>query len=924
MRLPRSIGPGPLAFLGFAVISLVAGTYGARQLALEAGCGGAITGGTEEGWERYRAGDMSGAREIFESAASCPPHQLDAAVGMGYVALRDQRIEEARRWIDRALGQEPDNVDALFALGLIHWRESEPHEARDAFERTLELDPDHEEASGYLARIGRVPGPPPYRRPLMRPDTLVYPARASGDRFEIRTPSGWEPFYWKGVNLGAALPGRHPSQFPDSTVYAAWLRGMADMGANVVRTYTIHPPEFYSALADFNAERPTAPIWLVHGVWAELPPGDDYTDTEWENDFFSEMRAVVDLLHGRADIPLRPGHAGGYYTADVSRWTLAFIIGREWEPHSVEAFNERKPELSGWEGRFLRLAGGNPMDAWLAKACEAMVAYESDVYGAQHPIAYTNWPTLDPLEHPTETTVVEEVAIRRALGERVTDPPREYDNDGVSLDASLVTATREFPAGYFASYHAYPYYPDFMAFQPEYLEASSPFGPSNYFGYLLELKAHHVGMPVVISEYGVPASLGIAHFQPQGWHHGGHTEDAMAEIDARMTLEIAAAGMAGGAVFAWIDEWFKKNWLVIDLEIPLDRNRMWLNRLDAEQHYGMIAVEPAEILPGRDLAQRLGAWEDVPSAYDRREGAGLRVTADAAYVWLLVEMSAREPEAEIFVGFDVLRPHAGDSRWPGPGAPGSPVPLDFVLSVSGGEARLVADETANPFLVVPVGAGSMRSSGTRSPLWDGLDRSPRPTPGLFEGRLGVRYNPSLGEASEQDGSYQPLRVIPNRRRFTRDSTEYTAVGYEWGVLRAGPPPDGLWERSPDGRFVEVRIPWTLLGVTDPSQRRALRGATRVESRSGGTVVEFTTDTLDGMGILLAVRHADGQWSSFPSDGSAESVHQFTWATWEQPEWRARPRPVVAAMRAAFDALNGPLVSRTAASRDLRPTRKDDR
>src|SRR5690606_17163154 len=55
------------------------------------------------------------------------------------------------------------------------------------------------------------------------------------------------------------------------------------------------------------------------------------------------------------------------------------------------------------------------------------------------------------------------------------------------------------------------------------------------------------------------------------------------------------------------------------------------------------------------------------------------------------------------------------------------------------------------------------------------------------------------------------------------STEYLAVGYDRGILPAGPPPDGYWERSEDGTVLEVRIPWLLINVTDPSSRTVLQG-----------------------------------------------------------------------------------------------------
>jgi hypothetical protein len=235
------------------------------------------------------------------------------------------------------------------------------------------------------------------------------------------------------------------------------------------------------------------------------------------------MKSVVDLIHGRADLRPRPGHAAGHYVADISPWVLGYVIGREWEPYSVTAYNTRRPESTSWNGRYLDMPLGTPMDAWLARVCEEIVSYETEKYRVQRPVAYTNWPTLDALSHPTEATFEEEAAIRLAFGER-TSLGRGHQEDVETLDPSLVRATEAFPAGYFAAYHVYPYYPDFLVLSQEYSQSVSPFGPSNYFGYLEDIKRIHPDMPVLIAEYGVPTSLGISHIQPNGWHHGGLSE----------------------------------------------------------------------------------------------------------------------------------------------------------------------------------------------------------------------------------------------------------------------------------------------------------------------------------------------------------------------------------------------------------------
>ncbi len=883
------------------------------QTAAQETCPRASGPDAEAGWLAYQAGDMSVARERFEAALARCPEDTYAMTGLGYVALREGSEEEADSLWSAALTIRPDDADAMVGRGLVAWRQGDLALVRERFIGVIELRPDDPTALDYLSRLPQGLGQAPDRTVLVRPDTLVYPSRTRGDRFEVRTAEGWTPFYIKGINLGAALPGRHPSEFPDSATYAAWIAGMAEMNANAVRIYTIHPPAFYQALLDHNSRYPELALWLIHGVWTEPPEeaGHNYLDPAFEEGFFTEMHRVVDLVHGRADVLPRPGHASGFYTADVSPWTLAYIIGREWEPYSALAFDSIQPDFSSWDGRYVRLEGGNALETWMAKATDEIVAYESETYGAQRPVAYTNWPTLDPLDHPTETTRDQEVALREALGERVVVKPREYDNDAIGLDMAKMEATEAFPAGLFASFHVYPYYPDFMVLQPSYNEARSSLGRSNYFGYLQELKARHTGIPVLVSEYGVPASWGTAHLQPQGWHHGGLSEAAMAEIDSRMTLELAEAGMAGGVLFAWIDEWFKKNWLVIDFELPEDRNRLWYNRLDAEQHYGVIAVEAEAAVAGESLADRREAWTSVPALYSGPAGT-VRAATDAAYLWLFIDVPDRARDSQLFVGLDIVRPEAGDRRWPGGEGPEMPVGAEFVVVDEGNVVRVLADPAVNPFRLVPVGEGTAAPRGPDIEI-DGAPAN------LFRARLEQRLNAPFISVPNSDGRYDTLRVISNRRRLGRDSLEYLAVGYERGLLPRGSAPDGFWER--DGTTLEVRIPWMLINVTDPSSRRVLVSPEKERAGFGrtpdgrvvmpsGTVVpgdtiieDLGTAVVPDIGIVAGVRHADGSWTALPEPGEAPA--RFTWATWE-PEsvrWSARRRPAFTRMKELFATLH---------------------
>jgi hypothetical protein len=842
------------------------------------------------GWGAYRKGDIGGAEAAFKRALSLCPNDPGALTGAGYAAMRQGRVAEARILFRRAVAADSTSYDAVAGAGMAAYRAGDLAAARSSFERALVITPHDSTALSYLAKLPQtVVEVAPIGR--VRPAQTIIVARTGRRIFEVPDGAGlWSPMWIKAVNLGAALPGKHPSEFPPNDgTYERWIALVAQMGANTIRVYTIHPPHFYAALRRWNLGHPAHPIWLIHGVWTELPPGkkeEKYDDPKWLEQFHGEMRRVVSLLHGDATIPPSAGHASGAYRADVSPWTLAYIIGREWEPYSVVAYNGLRPNQKSFAGTYINVSGGNALEVWLAEQCDYLVSFEMQRYNAQRPIAYTNWPTLDPLVHPTETTKAQEIALLHARGEKLVEMPKEYDNDAVGLDGVKMHATRAFPAGVFASYHAYPYYPDFMRVDPGYSRARSPEGPSNYFGYLRDLVAHHGEMPVVISEYGVPSSRGIGHFQPQGWNHGGLTEEEQAVTDARLTRDIYASGAAGAGFFELIDEWFKKTWIVIDFEYPADRKRLWLSPLDAEEHYGVVAMRAGKLDSKITIDGDSSDWCGRPALYSSPvtrsnipaplQLKSLRVAEDEAYVYLRLDVGRIDwKRAHYQIGIDTYRRNLGDTRLPHTGSH-APVGLEFVLDLGGpGATQVLVDHPYDPYRGV-------RIPGSNPPATEYV------------------YNPPFRTVANDAGEWDSLVVVPNRRRIGRDGKVYPAISYNRNRLvyaRESGSSLADWFADAATGVIEVRIPWGMLQVVDPSSKTVLFGNPTTKKVAGAPtdgfrfVVESYDPSNPGATADNMPRGAGpGKFADPPT---------WSWMPWETPQWHAEIKPLFGAMQRAF-------------------------
>lgn len=550
------------------------------------------------GWSRYRLGEFGPALAAFEQALERTPGSADALVGVGYATLQLEGPAGAAPFFSRALESEPERSDALRGLVLAGRRQDAPANVvrQGALAaRQLEII-EGASVESLLSSATLRAGVERRLRPPVQRGSIEVPTRAGKRYLEVRQADGtWQPLFIKGVNLGVTLPGRFASEFPtDEKLYREWLGSIASLGANSIRLYTLLPPAFYRAL-DWHNDQPGArKVWLIQGVWTELPPELDFSNREYESELREEISRIIDAVHGNIAIGPKRDHAWGSYDRDVSEHLLAYIIGREWEPFAVVAYNAMHPDRTSWSGRWLRVEQGNPMECWVAKMCDFAAEYEASNYSTIHPLTFANWPTLDPLHHPTESTLAEAEVFRRRLGlPALALDVHSWDDDAVAIDSTRIEPTAAMTAGFFAAYHIYPNFPDFM--NNEYRDATDALGPNQYIGYLRDLIAYHGDQPVVVAEFGISTSRGIAHVQPLGWHHGGKNEREQGHLVARMLHNIHDAGYAGGIVFEFMDEWFKGTWNAAPYEIPAERRTMWFNDESPEQSYGLIAVRPASI-----------------------------------------------------------------------------------------------------------------------------------------------------------------------------------------------------------------------------------------------------------------------------------------------------------------------------------------
>ena len=604
--------------------------------------------------------------------------------------------------------------------------------------------------------------------------------KAEGDYFYIYESGDWKQMFMRGVNIGATEPGLFPGDLTISyDTYYRWFGYISEMNCNCIRIYTLMPPQFYQALGDFNKKAKNK-LYLYQGIWVNEEDIERLSDTYAENekilnDFMTDAVNLVNVIHGKAKIAETAGEAYGTYNTDVSPWLVGWIIGIEWDPNFVINTNNQHPDKKDYDGEYLYTQTASPFEAFLCRVGDALIKHEAETYKFQVPLAFSNWITTDPLTHPNEP---------------------HFDEDKTTVNTENVKC-RNFGPGMFASYHIYPYYPDSLNYQEDYLEYTDDSGKVNtYEAYLEDLKLAHT-VPIIVAEFGIPTSRGMGHESVMGYNQGMVDETAQGAMLIDMLGSIENAKYAGGIVFTWQDEWFKRTWNNVMFDIA-DRRPYWSNIQTTEQCFGLLAFDPGKESMAAYVDGDVSEWKNTQPTVTTGQGK-LYIKSDERYLYIMLDAGNYDFEKDtLLIPINTIADQ-GSLKAAQYNAEFDTA-ADFLIYINGKDnSHIYVDRYYDAFNYYFL--ESKKLSDIKAEENAGVKNS-----GMFDiMRLCYGYNLTVKGTNQ---------VVPDK-------------AYETGKLRYGNgnPKAQEYKSLSDFYFkngkLEIRIPWQLLNVMDPSGKQQI-------------------------------------------------------------------------------------------------------
>ncbi len=596
------------------------------------------------------------------------------------------------------------------------------------------------------------------------------------------------PFEIKGVDLLSVIPGKKDSDFAiDKETYLRWFSDIQNMGANTIRIYTIQDDAFYNAFYEYNINN-SNPLYLLHGIVV-----DDYVqnsrfdafDEKFFSSFLNDSIKMVDVIHGKRKLfwgeVKNSGH--GMYFKDISKWVIGYILGSEWKDGTVAYTDDLYDNQGTYSGEYMYAKkDASPFESMLAKIGDAVISYESERYNQQRLIAFTNGPKTDPFDYPKETEIdFEKCAF---------------------IDVEHIKTTDKFKSGHFASYHVYPYYPDYLKSLSDWtqfgIDAQDIFKDSDgkintYKAYLTMLTKHH-SIPVVISEFGLSSSRGVVlKDEDLGRKYGNMSEKEQAEALLSCYNDIVDSGCAGACIYAWQDDWSKKTWNTL-YSINSSRTQYWSDYQSAKGYFGLISFDPGTEKSISYADGDIREWTETDVVAET-EDVQLSLKYDEKFIYLFVNKNNFDYEKEkLYIPIDITQ-KTGSKYC-------EKFNINFDRNV---DFLVVIDGKDNSNILVNSRYESLRSTYAR------------------EAYNINAYDISKIPAHDSSGFVPVNMILQNKSKIIFGKKYPLFKTFETGKLIYGntnPESEefnSLGDYYINNDFIEIRLPWQILNFSDPSK-----------------------------------------------------------------------------------------------------------
>ena len=607
--------------------------------------------------------------------------------------------------------------------------------------------------------------------------------KTDGKSILIKSDDKFEEFEIKGVNLGSAVPGQWAADYAiDNDTYLRWFEQIQAMGANTIRVYGVQSDAFYNAFYKYNQNNEN-PLYLLQGVlindYVQFSHRDAF-DEDFADSFEDNAKTAVDVIHGRKKLQLgrRAYSASGSFRKDVSDWVIGYILGIDWEP-STAAYTNEKYRDSGltYNGEYMYTKDtAAPFEVMLATVGDKLIEYETEKYETQRLVAFSNQPATDPFTYP------EEVA-------------RLYEKYAF-IDTENISVTDKFVSGQFASYHVYPFQTDLLQYIDDFGETEPCYNENgtlnDYRTYFMMLNNHH-SVPVVISEFGISSGRGIEHeaIDREGVY-SKVSEKEQGKALADCWEDIKLAGLNGGCVYSWQDDWSKRTWNTY-YAINEERSPYWSDYQTNGQYFGLLSFDPGEKESVCYVDGDISEWNEDDNLI--KEDIELSVKYDEKFMYFLVKKDNLDLSNDIiFIPIDTAQ------------KTGSNYCKEYNAKFDReADFLLVIDGIDNTRLLVQERYEALRS--TYSQRINGFDT-------YRKENIPEKNSPSFVQ----------INTIVEKKILSENPLERKIdILVETGKLlygNANPESrefNSLADFISAGDYIEIRIPWQLLNFSDPSK-----------------------------------------------------------------------------------------------------------